>query len=75
MEGKVIAFLRDVQCCYIRLKLNPIDLSPVGVMSKTPVIVTQVDEVKAIVTQSIKTFDYDHGLLVTAQGQFVQGTR
>lgn len=44
-------------------------------MSKTLVVVTQEDTLKATVTQIIRTFDYDHGLLVTAQGQFVRGRR
>ena len=44
-------------------------------MSKTLVTVTLGDKLKAIVAQRIKTFDYDHGLLATAQGQFVQGRR
>lgn len=33
-----------------------------GEMSKTLVIVTQAEKLKATVTQRIKTFDYDHGL-------------
>lgn len=55
--------------CYTRLQLNTIDVSPIwiGVMSKISVILTPAYKLKAIVTQRIKTPDYDNGLLATAQ--------
>lgn len=57
--------------CYTRLQLNTIDVSPIwiGVMSKISVILTPAYKLKAIVSQRIKTPDYDNGLLATAQGQ------